>query len=134
MRFSHYRGICPHSLGGECCVGFNSQGSLCTTVSETTVISLDVGGESFKICSSLPHAETCVCDGPAALIFAFLSVWLLFVMFWKPLLLRGYECVCLPEELNKAERPILLKSLRTSGWMIGRLETTIETKPSRQAH
>jgi hypothetical protein len=117
---------CPSSV---------AQGSLCTIVSETTVISLEVGSGSVRICSSLPHAETCVFVGPASLLLFFVLRSARLVKVCKPRLESGYDCPeGLPEELKSWERPIFLKPLRISGWMIGRLDTTTETNVSRQAH
>lgn len=86
--------------------------------------------------SSLPQAEVCKCDGPAAFILPFfIFPSSRFVRVCKPRLESGYDCPeGLAAELNSWERPILLKPFRMSGCTMGKLETTIETNVSRQAH
>lgn len=123
----------PQWSGGVVAGPGSFQGSLCTTVSDTTVMSLDGAWplSTARICSSLPHAVVSGMYG--GLLFFFLS---LFVV-WRPRLESGYvfELVGRPELLKKTlPSPNLLKALRIIGWIIGRFDTMMDTKVSRQAH
>lgn len=81
------------------------------------MISLEEGSDGARICSSLPHAEVCICVGAAAFVLLFLvSPSPRVVKLFKPRLESWYGCPdVLPEELKTWERPIFLKPLRISG-------------------